>query len=160
MRTSMTITLFNLILPVILMGQNTQNMNPNLFKYPSHYSVEETLSRIESQLKTLNIPVFAKFDHQKNARTVNMTLRPTQVIVFGAPAVGTKLMEINPAIAIELPLRIAVWEDENNRVWTTFPQMKPLAEKYNLQDHPIIEKMQKLLEELVMQASNPPSSGK
>ncbi len=158
MRTNITITLFHLILPMILMGQNAKNMNPNLFTHRSHYSVEETLSRIESQLKALNIPVFAKFDHQKNARAVNMTLRPTQVIVFGAPAVGTKLMEINPAIAIELPLRIAVWEDENNRVWAAFPQMRPLAEKYNLQDHPIIEKMQKLLEELVTQASERPST--
>lgn len=154
MRTRLLTTFISLIIPVILMGQNTKNMENHLSISPSHHSVEETVSRIESQLKALNIPVFAKFDHSKNAQSVNLQLRPTQVIVFGAPAVGTPLMELNPAIAIELPLRIAVWEDENKKVWMAFPQMKPLAEKYKLQDNPVIGKMQKLLEQLVNQAGS------
>lgn len=152
MRTKLITTFISLIIPVILIGQNPKNMENHLYISPSHHTVEETVDRIESQLKALNIPVFAKFDHSKNAQSVNMQLRPTQVIVFGAPAVGTPLMELNPAIAIELPLRIAVWEDENKKVWMAFPQMKPLSERYKLQNNPAIEKMQKLLEKLVIQA--------
>lgn len=126
----------------------------DLFTYESVYPVDETIARIENQLKALNIPVFAKFDHGRNAQEVNLDLRPTQVIVFGAPAVGTHLMQTNQSIAIELPLRIAVWEDENHSVWVAFPQMAPLAEKYNLTDSPIPGKMQTLLQNLVLHAAS------
>lgn len=149
MRTKLITTWISLIIPILVMGQNTKNMEKNLFIHPSQHTVEETVSRLETQLKAQKIPVFAKFNHSQNAQSVNVKLRPTQVLVFGAPAVGTPLMELNPAIALELPLRIAVWEDENNKVWMAFPQMRPLAERYNLQDNPVIEKMQKLLEKLV-----------
>lgn len=126
----------------------------SLFTSESVYSVDETVARIESELKTLNIPVFAKFDHALNAKEVNMNLRPTQIIVFGAPSVGTKLMQENQSIAIELPLRIMVWEDANGSVWTAFPQMDQLAAKYNLQGNPIIGKMQVLLQNLVTKAGS------
>ena len=63
-------------------------------------------------------------------------------------------MEVNQSIAIELPLRIAVWEDENHSVWAAFPQMEPLAEKYNLSGNPILNKMQTLLQNLVIHASS------
>lgn len=126
----------------------------DLFTYESVYPVDETIARLENQLKALNIPVFAKFDHGRNAQEVNLPLRPTQVIVFGAPAVGTHLMQVNQSIAIELPLRIAVWEDENHSVWVAFPQMAPLAEKYNLSDSPIPGKMQTLLQNLVIHAAS------
>lgn len=126
----------------------------HLFVYESLYSVDETVNRIEKQLQALNIPVFAHFNHGKNAKEVNLELPPTQVIVFGAPAVGTKLMQENPSIAIELPLRIAVWEDAGHSVWAAFPQMENLAEEYNLENNPIIGKMQTLLQNLVIKAGS------
>ena len=149
-----------LVLPMVMWGQTDSTImsnkkqsmktnNPSLYISESVFSVKETISRIEKELKALNIPVFAKFDHARNAQEVNMELRPTEVIVFGAPAVGTKLMQENQSIAIDLPLRIMVWEDANGSVWTAFPQMDQLASKYNLQNNPIIDKMQKLLEGLV-----------
>lgn len=126
----------------------------NLFVYESLHSVEETMNRIEKQLQALNIPVFARFDHGKNAEEVDLELRPTQVIVFGAPAVGTKLMQENQSIAVELPLRIAVWEDADHSVWAAFPQMEGLAKEYHLQDNPVIGKMQTLLQNLVIKAGS------
>nr|WP_302567517.1 DUF302 domain-containing protein [Culturomica massiliensis] len=74
-------------------------------------------------------------------------------MVFGSPKVGTKLMQDNPSISIELPLKISVWEDKNGSVWVTFPQMEQMALNYNM-DSPIIEKMQDLLENLVAQSTN------
>lgn len=85
------------------------------------------MGRIEQTLRAMGIPVFAKFDHGKNAEEVGLTLRPNQVIVFGSPKVGTKLMQDNPSISIELPLKISVWEDKNGSVWATFPQMQVMA---------------------------------
>lgn len=121
-------------------------------KYESRFSVAETMAHLEENLKIRDIPVFAKFDHGKNAEEAGLELRPNQVIVFGSPKVGTKLMQENPEISIELPLKISVWEDKNGKVWATFPQMRTMAAKYGLQDEPVIGKMQELLENLVIKS--------
>lgn len=118
------------------------------------FPVEETVKRLEAQLESLSIPVFAKFDHAENAREAGLELRPTTVLVFGAPKVGTGLMQQDQSIALELPLRIAVWEDEAGSVWLAFPKMRQVAQEYGMEDHPVIGNMQKLLERLVMKAAN------
>ncbi len=125
-----------------------------LYTYESQFSVAETMKRIEQTLKTMGIPVFAKFDHGKNAEEVGLELRPNQVIVFGSPKVGTKLMQDNPSISIELPLKISVWEDKNGSVWATFPQMRMLAAEYGLEGEPVIGKMQELLEKIVIKSAS------
>ena len=118
--------------------------------YKSKFSVNETISRIEQTLHRLNIPVFAKFDHGKNAEEAGLSLPPNQVIVFGSPQVGTALMQENPAISIELPLKISVWQDTNGNVWINFPLMKKIAEDYGMENHPTLAKMQTLLEKIVI----------
>ena len=125
-----------------------------LYTYESQFSVAETMARIEQTLKKMEIPVFAKFDHGKNAEEVGLELRPNQVIVFGSPKVGTKLMQDNPSISIELPLKISVWEDKNGSVWATFPQMKMMAAEYRLDGEPVIGKMQELLEKIVIRSAS------
>lgn len=125
-----------------------------LYTYESQFSVAETMTRIEQTLKTMGIPVFAIFDHGKNAEEVGLELRPNQVIVFGSPKIGTKLMQDNPSISIELPLKISVWEDKNGSVWATFPQMKMMAAEYGLTGESVIEKMQELLEKIVIQSAS------
>lgn len=92
-----------------------------LYTYESQFSVAETMENLERNIKAAGIPVFAKFDHGKNAEEVGLKLLPNQVIVFGSPKVGTKLMQENPSISIELPLKISVWEDAKGSVWVTFP---------------------------------------
>lgn len=125
-----------------------------LYTFESQYSVAETIARIEAGLKKNGVPVFAKFDHAANAEGVNLALPPTQVIVFGSPKVGTQLMQQNPSISIELPLKISVWQDASGSVWATFPQMKRLAERYGMADNPVIANMQKTLEKLVVKSSS------
>ena len=125
-----------------------------LYTYESQFSVAETMAHIEQTLKTMGVPVFAKFDHGKNAEEVGLELRPNQVIVFGSPKVGTKLMQDNPSISIELPLKISVWEDKNGSVWASFPQMQVMATEYGLEGEPVIGKMQDLLEKIVIKSAS------
>lgn len=125
-----------------------------LYTYESQFSVAETMARLEETIKTMGIPVFAKFDHGKNAEEAGLQLRPNQVIVFGSPKVGTKLMQENPSISIELPLKISVWEDENGSVWVAFPKMKVMAAGYGLEGEPVIGKMQELLEKIVIRSAS------
>lgn len=130
--------------------------NDNLmYTYESQFGVDETMARVEQTLKTMGIPVFAKFDHGKNAEEVGLKLLPNQVIVFGSPKVGTALMQENPSISIELPLRISVWEDKNGSVWATFLHMRTMAANYGMENNPVIGKMQELLEKIVTTSANP-----
>ena len=138
-----------LIAGIALAQKGGSNMN----NQESKFSADETMKRIELILHKKDIPVFAKFDHGKNAEEAGLKLRPNQVIVFGSPKVGTKLMQENPAISIELPLKISVWEDKNGKVWTSFLQMERLASEYGLEKEPVIGKMQELLENIVYQAA-------
>jgi uncharacterized protein (DUF302 family) len=115
----------------------------------SVFDVEETMRRAEAALKAAGVPIFAKFDHSKNADEVALKLPPTQVIVFGAPQVGTGLMQANPAISIELPLRFSVWQDAKGRVWAAAPRIDSLAADYEIRDHPAIPKTQTLLERIL-----------
>ncbi|MDD4818178.1 MAG: serine hydrolase [Victivallaceae bacterium] len=130
-------------------------VDDNLFyTQESIFDLPQTVVRLENALKERNIPVFAKIDHAGNAREVNLTLAPSTVLIFGSPEIGTKLMQENPAMALELPLRIAVWQDAGGSVWVTAPQIDQTAEKYGITDKKIVGGMQKLLEKLVYSAAN------
>lgn len=120
----------------------------------SVFGVAESVSRLQAALKKMGVPVFATFDHGKNAEEVGMSMPPAVVTVFGAPSVGTKLMQANPAICLELPLKIAVWEDAQGSVWVTAPRIDLVAGAIRWQSHPIVPNMQKLLEKLVGIAAN------
>lgn len=124
-----------------------------LYKVESSFGAEETVRRLQEALKAQDIPVFAVFDHKKNAEEAGLPLRPTTVVVFGSPKVGTKLMQENQEIAIELPLKILMWEDKNGKTQLAFPLMKPLGRMYGIQDNSVISNMEALLEKLVKKAS-------
>ena len=122
----------------------------NLCLVEGRLPADETVRRLKDELAARSIPVFATFDHARNAEDVGLDLRPTTVVVFGSPQVGTALMQADQRIALELPLRIA----EAGRTWLAFPTMKELAERYGLGEMPVIAKMQELLENLANQAAN------
>lgn len=122
----------------------------------SPFTVAETAGRIEKILQEKKIPVFAVFDHEKNAREAGLTLPPTRVIVFGSPQVGTKLMQAYPEISIELPLKIALWKNKEGQTLVAFPSMIHLAGRYGIkEDNPIVQGMYTLLENLTQQAVSP-----
>lgn len=125
-----------------------------LFLLESQFSPEDTVERLEAELAAREIPLFAKFDHARNAREAGLTLRPTTVLVFGSPKVGTGLMQIDQSVSLELPLRISVWQDEAGSTWLAFPRLKRLAADYGLTGHPVIAKMEGLMEALVRGAGN------
>lgn len=120
-----------------------------LFLLEGQFSAAETVSRLETALKERNIPVFAKFDHGQNAADAGLSLRPTTVLVFGSPQVGTGLMAADQSVSLELPLRISVWEDEAGSTWLAFPRLDSVFGEYGLENHPAVPRMQALLEQLV-----------
>lgn len=125
-----------------------------LYLYESVHDVPTTMARLQEDLKRRGIPVFATFDHGRNAREAGLEMPPSQVIVFGSPKVGTHLMLQNPGVAAELPLRIAVWQDEHGSVWVSSPRLDKIAACYGLQDAPALPGMTNLVHALISHAAN------
>jgi len=120
----------------------------------SKYSVDVTSSRLQAVLKARNVPVFAVFDHGENAQKAEMQLRPTKVVVFGNPKVGTKLMQDSQAAALDLPLRLSIWEDARGRVWVGHRSMASLAAEYAIEDAATVGAMTRMLEGVVARTVN------
>jgi uncharacterized protein (DUF302 family) len=111
------------------------------------------MARIKANLATLNVPVFATFDHCPNAQSAGLSLRPTQVVVFGNPKVGTKLMQQRQSAAIDLSLRVSLWQDERKRVWVGYWNMDDLGATYAIEDKATLAAMDKFISELVSKSA-------
>lgn len=98
----------------------------------SKHSVEETLGKLQAILQVKGIAVFALIDHSGEAEKVGMKMRPTKLLIFGNPKGGTPLMLAAPSIAIDLPLKILVWEDDQGNVWVSYNSPEYLAERHGL----------------------------
>ncbi|PML43578.1 hypothetical protein BCT35_16935 [Vibrio lentus] len=120
-----------------------------LVKYESNYSVKETADRFENIAKSKGLTLFARVDHQKNAASVNLELRPTEVIIFGNPKVGTPLMQCAQDVAIDLPQKVMVSEDDNKKVWLTYNNPTYLMERHQIQGcDEVIKKISGVLSKL------------
>lgn len=87
---------------------------------PSCYSVDETVRRLERALEEKGIKLFALVDHSGEAEQAGMQMPPTKLLLFGSPKGGTPLMLAAPSIAIDLPLKILIWEDKSGSVWVSY----------------------------------------
>ena len=96
----------------------------------SRYSVPETLARLQSILKEKGITVFALIDHSGEAEKAGLSMRPTQLLIFGSPKGGTPLMVAAPRLAIDLPLKALAWQDEQGRVWLSYNTPEYLHERH------------------------------
>ena len=100
----------------------------------SPYSVPETLKRLESLLHAKNLTVFARVDHSGEAEKIGLTMRPTQLILFGSPQAGTPLMVASPTLAIDLPLKALAWEDADGQVWLSYNSAEYLKQRHGFPD--------------------------
>jgi uncharacterized protein (DUF302 family) len=98
----------------------------------SHHSVDETVERLRGILAAKGVALFALVDHSGEAAKVGMTMRPTKLLVFGSPKAGTPLMLARPSIAIDLPLKILVWEDEAGKVFVSYNAPDYLRDRHHL----------------------------
>ncbi|ABI71942.1 DUF302 domain-containing protein [Shewanella frigidimarina] len=104
----------------------------SLITVESHYSAKETADRFESIIKDKGFTVFSRIDHQKNAAGVNLTLRPTEVIIFGNPNIGTQLMQCNQLVAIDLPQKVLISEDADNKVWLSYNNPQYIKQRHSI----------------------------
>jgi len=103
-----------------------------LMTTPSRHSVDETLERLSAVMRATGVTVFALVDHSGEAAKVGITMRPTKLLIFGNPKSGTPLMIASSSIAIDLPLKVLVWEDADGRVWLSYNSPAYLQARHHL----------------------------
>jgi uncharacterized protein (DUF302 family) len=104
----------------------------NVSSRQSPYGVGETLNRLEQVISGRGLKQFARFDHSDEAAKVGLTMPPAHVLVFGSPKAGTPLMLASPLIALELPLRVLVWQDQGGHVWVSYTEPSYLAHRFDI----------------------------
>ncbi|RZF63855.1 DUF302 domain-containing protein [Sphingomonas populi] len=120
----------------------------------SKFNPADTIARIKSSLAAAKVPIFASVDHAENARGIGQQLRPTTVITFGNPKVGTKLMLENQAIGLDLPLRMLVWQDAQGRTWIGYPNLDTLADRYEVKAPATIKMMTGFMDGIARHVAN------
>lgn len=109
-------------------------MSHGLMDIPSNHSVEQTVARLTQMLQAKGVTLFALIDHSGEAEKVGMQMLPTKLLIFGSPRAGTPLMLASPSIAIDLPLKLLVWQDIGGKVWVTYNTPTYLLERHGLSD--------------------------
>ena len=110
----------------------TVSKDKGIIDTPSNHSVDQTVERLKGILQAKGVTLFAVVDHSGEAEKVGMKMPPTRLLIFGSPKAGTTLMLAAPSIAIDLPLKVLVWEDARGKVWVTYNSPGYLQERHNL----------------------------
>jgi uncharacterized protein (DUF302 family) len=105
-------------------------MASGIVDVPSRYSVPETLARLQSILQEKAVTIFALIDHSGAAEKAGLSMRPTQLLIFGSPKGGTPLMVAAPRLAIDLPLKALAWQDEQGQVWLSYNSPEYLQQRH------------------------------
>jgi uncharacterized protein (DUF302 family) len=97
---------------------------------PGRHSVDQTVDSLTNLLRSQGVTVFAVIDHGGEAQRVGLTMRPTKLVIFGNPKAGTPLMVAAPRSAIDLPLKILIWEDAKGRTWVSYDSPAYLQQRH------------------------------
>jgi len=132
--------------PFAIQGQS-------LVTHESSHDMERTLQMLKTSIENLDVNLMQEIDHSENAEKVDKQLEPVHVLLFGNPEVGTQLMQSNPEVAIELPLKILVYEKEG-KTFIAYQDPVELEGKYNLHNQRnVLHNMRAMMEKIVGSAT-------
>jgi uncharacterized protein (DUF302 family) len=103
-----------------------------LITIESRYGPEETMNRFEADVRARGMTVFAHIDHAASATAVGLSLRPTELLIFGNAKAGTPLMQSTQTSGIDLPLKALVWQDASGTTWLSYNDPAFLAHRHGL----------------------------
>jgi len=120
----------------------------------SSFDPEQTMDRFEAEIKGRGMSVFARVNHSALATEAGLTLRPTELVLFGNPRGGTPLMQANQTIGIDLPLKALVWQDANGKTWLSYNDPAWLAKRHEIAGADrMLEAMSSTLAEMAAKAT-------
>ncbi|HVI61185.1 MAG TPA: DUF302 domain-containing protein [Bradyrhizobium sp.] len=129
-----------------------------LITIKSAFGPEETMQRLEAEVRAKGMTVFAHVDHAAGAAAVGLPLRPTDLLIFGNARGGTPLMQSAQAIGIDLPLKALVWQDASGATWLSYNDPAWLAHRQGVGEEakPIVNALTAALNALATKATTPP----
>ncbi len=127
-----------------------------LIKKQSAYSFDDTVAKLEAALAARNIGVMNKVDHAAGAEAVGQSLRPTTLLIFGNPAIGSQLMAASQSIGLDLPLKALVFEDADGNICVEYNDINYIARRHGVPaDHPVVARIAGGLEFVTNAATRP-----
>jgi len=118
----------------------------------SHFKVAESLDKLETLLKKKGITIFSRVDHAAGAKGVGLKMRPMQLLIFGNPKMGTPLLNENPLMGLDLPMKVLAWEDDKGKTWLAYVNPETLQARHNIKNDKLIAKMKNALNMLTNKA--------
>lgn len=120
-----------------------------LINKKSPYTVKKTLSRLEKILRRKGITIVKRWSHDKGGKAAGIPLRPTELLIFGNPKLGTHFFTSNQAAGIDLPMKALAWKDESGQVWLTYNDPQYIANRHGIKDRgDIVKKMTGALDKM------------
>ncbi|HEY5461780.1 MAG TPA: DUF302 domain-containing protein [Hanamia sp.] len=112
-------------------------MNPKgVIIVPAPYTVKETMDHLEIFLRQHGATIYARIDQQAEVKSIGQNISPLEFLLFGNPKAGVAIMSANPLAALDLPLKVIAWEDDQKKVWLTYNDGLYLEERYFLSHDP------------------------
>lgn len=125
--------LLSIVWVVLLISSNSVIAEERgLLVFKSEYSASETLARLKANLQEKKFKVFSHIDHSAGAKANAITIRDTQLVVFGNPKIGSRLMQCNQAVAIDLPQKALIWKDSDGSILLAFNNPDYLSQRHQL----------------------------
>ena len=122
---------------------------------PSRFGPKETMDRLATEIQAREMKVFARIDHAAGATEVGLTLRPTELIIFGNARGGTPFMQSVQTVGIDLPLRVLVWEDAAGKTWISYNEPGWIARRHGVHNaEQVVSKMGAALSAIARKAAN------
>ena len=122
----------------------------------SAHNVATTIDRLAAAVEGAGANVFARIDHAAGAEKAGMALRPTTLLIFGNPKIGTPALQAGQSIGMDLPLRVVAWEDEAGETWLSYTDPQAMAARHGVpEDNPGVMKMVGALGKLTGKATSP-----
>jgi uncharacterized protein (DUF302 family) len=128
-----------------------------LITLQSSHGPEVTMNRFEGEVRSRGMTVFAHIDHAAGGAAASLSLRPTDLLIFGNTKGGTPLMQAAQTIGIDLPLKALVWQDASGTTWLSYNDPNWLAQRHGLDEttEAAIKAMSQMLEAIVSKATGP-----
>ena len=135
---------------------SSQANDRGLIHVKSKHSVPNTAEQLVHVLEAKGMTVFTRINHAAGAQAVGQSLRPTEVVVFGNPKVGTPLMQCSPTAAIDLPQKALIWEDKQGQVWLSYNNPQYLAQRHQVENcGEVLAKIEQALSKFAQAATQP-----
>ena len=134
MNKAKNISVHAIVIAFLLSTQVDADTSNGMIRIKSNHDVTTTINNLETVLKKKGMTIFKRVDHAAGAEKAGLKLRPTELLIFGNPKVGTPLMLCSQTAALDLPQKALAYEDENGQVWLAYNDPAYMAKRHNTKD--------------------------